>query len=61
MSPIQLDVKDGVGLVTLNRPERLNALDVETASALAAMLMRLASDPAIRAVVITGAGTRSRE
>ncbi|MFD7661879.1 enoyl-CoA hydratase/isomerase family protein [Streptomyces sp. NPDC059788] len=50
---------DGVALVTLDRPERLNAVDLETADALAAVWRRFRSDDDVRAVVLTGAGRRA--
>lgn len=45
-----------IALVTLNRPERLNALTREMVAELNATLERLARDPECRAVVLTGAG-----
>ncbi len=45
-----------IALVTLNRPDRLNALTRETVAELNATLDRLARDPECRAVVLTGAG-----
>ena len=45
---------DGVALVTLDRPEALNALSFDLVDALAAELESLDADPAARAVVITG-------
>ncbi len=46
----------GVGLVTLNRPDRLNSFTTEMHAALAAALRDLEADPACRCVLITGAG-----
>ena len=46
----------GVATLVLNRPERLNALNVELSEALLAALRRAADDPAVRCVVLTGAG-----
>src|SRR5712692_4994399 len=43
-------------LITLNRPERLNALTVEMAEALSAALDAAAADESCRALLITGAG-----
>src|SRR6266852_608331 len=43
-------------LITLNRPERLNALTVEMAEALTAALDSAEADPSCRALLITGAG-----
>lgn len=47
---------DGVGLMTLNRPAKRNALNPELMDALAAGLVELDQDPDIRVVLITGAG-----
>ncbi|HET8575729.1 MAG TPA: enoyl-CoA hydratase [Methylomirabilota bacterium] len=49
-------VKDGVAVLTLNRPERLNAMSRAMLDALLEALPRLAEDPAVGAVVLTGAG-----
>jgi enoyl-CoA hydratase/carnithine racemase len=46
----------GVAVVTLNRPDRLNALTPEMGPAYATLLRDLDADPSIRAVVVTGAG-----
>ncbi len=46
----------GVAVVTLNRPERMNALSVDLAGDLLKSLDAIAIDPAIGAVVLTGAG-----
>jgi len=53
------DVSQGVALLTLNRPEKLNAINYEMADALVGWLDRLEPDPAVRVVVITGAGDRA--
>jgi 2-(1,2-epoxy-1,2-dihydrophenyl)acetyl-CoA isomerase len=53
---ILLDVKDGIGTVTLNRPERLNALDVPAIDALVEALDHIAAAPAARVVVLAGNG-----
>ena len=45
-----------VAVVTLNRPDRRNALTVELKEALVAALEQVASDAAVRAVVLTGTG-----
>jgi len=56
MADVLLDLADGVATVTLNRPEAMNALDVATKEVLLATLQRVAEDPTVRAVVLTGAG-----
>jgi enoyl-CoA hydratase len=50
---------DGVALVTFDRQEALNALSFDLLDHLAATLEALDADPACRAVVVTGAGTRA--
>jgi len=49
-------VKDGVAVLTLNRPDRLNAMSRPMLDALLEALPRLAEDPEIGVVVLTGAG-----
>jgi enoyl-CoA hydratase/carnithine racemase len=54
---VRLDIDDdGIGTITLNRPEKLNALSNELSKALAETLLRVAGDSRVRAVVVTGAG-----
>lgn len=48
--------RDGVTIVTLNRPEALNALSAGLRSALVSTLETLAADPDTQVVVLTGAG-----
>ncbi|MFF7982084.1 enoyl-CoA hydratase/isomerase family protein [Streptomyces sp. NPDC007901] len=60
MSPrLDVDKETGVAVVTLDRPERLNAIDLATADELAALWRALRFDDTVRAVVLTGAGTRA--
>jgi 2-(1,2-epoxy-1,2-dihydrophenyl)acetyl-CoA isomerase len=49
-------VKDGVAILTMNRPDRLNALSGPMLDAMLEALPRLANDPAVGVVVLTGAG-----
>jgi enoyl-CoA hydratase/carnithine racemase len=53
---ITIDVAAGVAEVTLNRPDKLNALDPAMFKAIIAAGERLSSAPGLRAVVLTGAG-----
>lgn len=53
---VLMDVRDYIATLTLNRPERRNALSLEVLEALLAALAQADADPAVRAVVITGAG-----
>jgi len=50
------EIRDGVGRVTLNRPDRLNSFTVEMHRELAEVLGRFETDPQVRAVLLTGAG-----
>ena len=53
------EVRERVGLLTINRPKTLNALDVPTLLALEQELGKLEKDPAVGAIVVTGAGDRA--
>ena len=51
--------RDGIAVLTLNRPQALNAVSIALAEALAGALEECATDHATRAVVVTGAGDRA--
>lgn len=53
------EVSDALAIITLNRPEAMNALDVETKVALREALRSAAADPGVRAVLLTAAGDRA--
>ncbi len=50
------ETKDAIATITLNRPEALNALNIELAKALAEAVLSVEADEAVRCVVIRGAG-----
>src|SRR5881296_3569445 len=52
----QFDENTSVATITLNRPERLNALTFEVYKELRDTFQRLDTEPGVRAIVITGAG-----
>jgi enoyl-CoA hydratase/carnithine racemase len=56
---ILVDTEDGVGIVTLNRPDKLNAMNRQLSSELREAVKRLDADDAIGCIVITGAGNRA--
>lgn len=53
---VVVSIDQGVALITLNRPEKLNALTPEMGVAYAAALTQAAADPTARVAVVTGAG-----
>ncbi|WP_298752844.1 enoyl-CoA hydratase/isomerase family protein [uncultured Serinicoccus sp.] len=55
-STVLLESRDGVSWVTLNRPERLNAIDLDTHLLLNTTLQQADVDPDTRVIVLTGAG-----
>ncbi len=56
---VKKDVQGKVAVLTLNRPEKLNALNYETNDRLMELLDHIEDDPEIRAVILTGAGDRA--
>ena len=59
-SNIRLETdQDGVALVTVNRPDKLNALNGRTVEELSDAFTRVRTDAAIRALILTGAGEKA--
>ncbi|MEU0949351.1 enoyl-CoA hydratase/isomerase family protein [Streptomyces canus] len=56
---VTADKDTGVAVVTLDRPHRLNAVDLEMRDELVAAWQELRFDDSVRAVVLTGAGNRA--
>jgi enoyl-CoA hydratase/crotonobetainyl-CoA hydratase len=56
MSELLVELDDGVMVITLNRPQRRNAIDLPTAGALASALDELDASTDARVGVLTGAG-----
>ncbi|HSV81723.1 MAG TPA: enoyl-CoA hydratase/isomerase family protein [Ramlibacter sp.] len=57
---IDLEVSgEGIALITINRPERMNAMDAEHYQLLSQAWGRVRDDNAIRCAIVTGAGDRS--
>ncbi|MAE93451.1 MAG: hypothetical protein CL910_02195 [Deltaproteobacteria bacterium] len=55
---VLLEVKDGVGTVTLNRPDRLNTLAIPTVDRLTELLLTAGASEEVHAVVLAGNGKR---
>ena len=53
---MQRAIADGVGHITLNRPDRMNAVTTELARQLELALSELSADPTVNVIVIRGAG-----
>ena len=50
------ELRDGVAVITLNRPDKMNALTVEMRDALGSFFEQAGRDPAVRAVLLTSSG-----
>jgi E-phenylitaconyl-CoA hydratase len=57
--PIEHTKDNGIATITLNRVEKLNALDAEHVSALRAALSEADADAGVRVIILTGRGERS--
>ena len=56
---ILVERRDGVAIITINRPEKRNALNIQTRAEGAAVLDELRADDSVRVVVLTGAGDKA--
>jgi enoyl-CoA hydratase len=56
---VLLEIRDGVAIITLNRPDKLNAVNEAVLDGLEAAYDRIDDDQSIRAAIITGAGGRA--
>src|ERR1700727_725673 len=54
--PVLVDIKDGIAWVTLNRPEKRNAISPALSEEMIATLDRLEADADVGVLVLTGAG-----
>lgn len=59
MSQVVVEQRNGIAIVTLNRPEKRNALSPEMIVRLAELWGEIAADHAVRVVVVTGAGDQA--
>ncbi len=58
-NPVLCEIADGIATLTLNRPERLNAINYATADTLMAVLDTLETDASVATIILTGAGDRA--
>jgi enoyl-CoA hydratase/carnithine racemase len=58
-APVRVDIDAALATVTLDRPDKLNALTLEMIDELGRIAARLDTDPVLRCAIITGAGERA--
>lgn len=58
-TPVLIEDRNAVRIITVNRPDKLNALDAATIDALQAAFSAAAGDSSVRVVVLTGAGPKA--
>ncbi len=56
---LDFDIRDNVAWITINRPDRFNAMDLQLMKDLYEVANRCGSDRAVRAAVLTGAGDQA--
>ena len=56
---IRLELEHPIAVLTINRPDRLNALDIETIHEVGQALDAVADDDEVRGLIITGAGEKA--
>ncbi len=56
---ILFEIRDGIAVITINRPDKLNALNAQVISDLGGAIDRVRQLPEIRAAIITGAGPKA--
>ena len=59
MSKILYETKGSIARITINRPEAMNAFDLETASLMRERLKEFDGDSGLRVAIITGAGDKA--
>jgi enoyl-CoA hydratase len=57
--PVRYDSAEGIAIITLNRPERRNAVNAAMAGALREAVDRFENDPQARVAILTGAGDQA--
>jgi enoyl-CoA hydratase len=53
------ELSDGIARITINRPDKLNALNATVIAELGDAITRVETDAAVRGVILTGAGTKA--
>src|SRR5260221_13504296 len=58
-APVSLSQRGGAAIITIDRPDRMNALSRDTLLLLGAHARAAIADPNVRAIVLTGAGDKA--
>jgi enoyl-CoA hydratase len=56
---LQLELRDFMAILTINRPKKLNALNMETIEELNKAFLRLNNHPEVRVIILTGSGEKA--
>lgn len=56
---VRYEARDGIARITVNRPDKLNALNAEVLAGLSDAAARAAADDAVRGLLVTGAGEKA--
>ncbi|MCH8223429.1 MAG: enoyl-CoA hydratase [Chloroflexi bacterium] len=56
-APVLYEIDDGIGILTLNNPARMNAISIPVLTALKSRLNEISSDPEVRVVILRANGT----
>jgi enoyl-CoA hydratase len=56
---IQFKTEEGVGILTINRPKALNALNTDTIKEIRSVLADVKADETVKVLIITGAGEKA--
>ncbi len=59
LNTLLFDIADGIATITVNRPDKLNALNATVITELGELIGKIAADASIRAVILTGAGPKA--
>jgi enoyl-CoA hydratase len=56
---LTVEIDEGIALLTINRPQVLNALNIETLGELESAFLQLAADEEVKAIIVTGVGEKA--
>lgn len=59
MQYIKVEKEDGIAVITINRPEKLNAMNIDTIKELGEVVDQVEKDDNVRCLIITGAGEKA--